>query len=271
MIINFLIIIQDNYMKKISQKKRLLACMAVIMMLQVLLTGVKVQAAVSDDIPTTARIYTYKNEIQYQTKRIALADIDESVTNVKSNSRKLKVGICNSMTSVPDSVVLSHHFDIGMIALADGVYTVTYDIEKNGEIVSSNKMKVYAYPSPLQKFTIDGEETTYYKDKKQAKLTASFQQGNPIVEMTAGSFITDKVSGQRPVMKYTTFKNGSKVRLGTTCDTRKLESGDRMTDSRFWGNFSTSLESYTEINIVYKDKYTKQKETLKLVLNGWMK
>ena len=251
-------------MKMKQTMKRFLACTLAVAMLLTLPVTTKAQAEVKDNLPKKVRVYTSDTPWS-RSVYLTLADADKSIENVKSNSSNLKAELTNCYKSIQNGTVYSNSFSIGMIPFRDGKYTVSYDIVKNDKVVSTQKMEVYAYPSPLKSVTLDGEESSSYGTKTKAKIKVSLASGNTIKKLEVGTYKvkTDKNSGQKTSgITYKTFKNGASVKLGTSGYYYEYQWGDRVKDDSYNGQLNSSLNSYTEIKITYKDKYTKQEETM---------
>lgn len=251
-------------MKMKQTMKRFLAGTLAAVMLLTLPVTTKAQAAVKDNLPEKVRVYT--SSIPWsKSVSLTLEDTDKSIENVKSDSKNLKAELVGSNKSIQRGNVFSHSFTIGMIPFKDGVYTVTYDIVKNDKVIDTRKMKVYAYPTPLKDVKLDGKTDNYYADKAKAKIKVSLTSGNTIKKLEVGTFKikTIKNSGQKLTNKtYKTFKNGDFVKLGTIGSYNEYSHGNRIKDDDYSGSLSSTLVSQTEIRITYKDKYTKQEETI---------
>lgn len=260
-------------MKMKQTMKRLLACTLAVVMLLTLPVTTKAQAAVKDNLPEKVRIYTSTTPWS-KSVYLTLEDTEKSIENVKSNSKNLKAELVGSYTNIQQGNVYSHSFTIGMIPFKDGTYTVTYDIVKNDKVVDTRKMEVYAYPSPIKDVTLDGKTDSYYENKAKGKIKVSLTSGNTIKKLEVGTYkmITDKNSGQkRTDMTYKTFKNGDSVKLGTIGSYSEYGYGNRIKDESYSGSLNSTLKSYTEIKITYKDKYTKQEETISRAFYGLAK
>lgn len=176
--------------------------------------------------------------------------------------------------NISNGDVSNNSFTIGMLAFKSGKYTISYDIVKNKKVVLKKKIAVYAYPYPIKSVTVDGKDNSNYGTKTKAKIKVALTSGNTLKKLEVGTYQikTDKESGRKSSeMTYKTFKNGATVKLGTTNYYSKGQSGDRLKDDYFSGNLSSSLTTYTEIRITYKDKYTKQLETVYRGLYGLAK
>ena len=235
-------------------------------MLMTLPVTTKAQAEVKDNLPQKARIFTYDTPSSSSVK-LTLKDPKKTIENVKSGSSKLKVGLVGDRTVIQQGNVTDHSFTIGMVAFEDGTYTVTYDIVKDKKVIATNKIKVYAYPSPIKSITLDGKKVSFYGTKTKAKIKVSLVSGNTIKKLEVGTQKTKKDTKNTEVV-YKTFKNGDAVKLGTIASYIQYGWGDRLKDDFFGGNMYTSSMSDTHIRITYKDKYTKQDEVKTLSLFG---
>lgn len=266
-------------MKMKQKMKRLLACTLAFAMLMTLSVVTKAQAAVKDNFPNKARIYTYENGLATGQVEITLADQEKSVSNVKSKDKNLIVKLTEQEKNIYYENLDNNSYTIGFGTEKSGTYTVTYDIVKNGKTVDTKKITVYAYPHPIKTLSIDGKRGNFYGSAKKGKVKVELQPGNTIKKLEVGTYKrvskdeygTKKVSSE---MKYKTFKNGSSVTFGTSgyyYESKYDDRGNYEGNTSYHGNMNSSLFSSTSIRVTYKDKYTKETETINYVLRGYAK
>lgn len=249
-----------------------------------LMLPVAVKAETKDSIPTKVRIYKASTTPWSRTRmQIKFIDSGKVIKNLKSNSKNLKVAIVGQrIIDSNNSANNSSEYEIGMIALKKGTYTVSYDIVKKGKVVSKNTIKVYAYPDPIE-VKLEGCSNSYYGTKKTAKLNVKAQKGNTIKKIEVGTYkvkkskqteSTESSKEEKSEIVYKKVKNNSKINLGTKGYYYKYVSEYYSPyDETYYYNESENSEmiSYTGVRVTYVDKYTKQKEELIYNFGGIIK
>lgn len=258
-------------MKMKQKMKRLLACTLALAMLMTLSVVTEAQADVKGTYPKTFRLNTSDIWNQQQVT-LTFDEYGMDIANIKTSSPNLIAKRCYHYANSYESSNPVNYSMMGFAAKKDGTYTVTYDIVKDKKVVSSEKMTVYAYPTPIKSMLLDGSSNLTYKYKKQAKVKVELKAGNKIKKLEVGSYketkpVPDMV---RTELTYKTFKNGGTVKLSPVAMWESMEDGDRKSDD-YCGYLVSSLYSQTPIKITYVDKYTKQEEELIINLCGWSK
>lgn len=259
-------------MKMKQKMKRLLACTLAFAMLMTLSVVTEAQADEKETYPKTFRLNTSDDIWNLPAVTFTFDEYDMDIANIKTSSPNLIAKRYYHYARSYEGGTPMNIIMMGFAAKKDGTYTVTYDIVKDKKVVSSEKMTVYAYPTPIKSMLLDGSSNLTYKYKKQAKVKVELKAGNKIKKLEVGSYketkpVPDMV---RTELTYKTFKNGDTVKLSSVAMWESEENGDRKSDD-YCGYLVSSLYSQTPIKITYVDKYTKQEEELIVNLCGWSK
>ncbi len=260
-------------MKRILKKMVISCLVAAVIAAGILPAGVS--AAKKDNFPSKVRMFYVSDEGAIE---IELADEKQSIGNIKTSSKDLFAMLTGSEYSyerLEGGSSITNQYTIGLYGEKDGTYTVSFDIlDENNKKVSTKKVLVYKYPSPVKSVTMNGKlQEDNWLSEKSAKVKVSLSSGNKIQKLEYGVYEIIENEGQtRSEIVYKTFKNGSSVTFGTqsyyyandyTYENEGQEFGHRY--------FNTGIDCPTYIRVVYYDKYTKQNEAYVIHYYRWMK
>lgn len=245
--------------------KKLIALVLMVVMV-VTLMPTPALAAEKDSIPTKARMRG--NDWDDDAIQIELADTTQTIANVKSNSKNAIAKITRTSVTIREGETSEYknEITIGVYTKKNGTYTISFDIlDKDGKAVSSNKVKVYAYDSPLKSISVEGKDkNSSLLSKKSGKVKVALESGNKIKKLEYGVYTavkSDSDSSNKYEIKYKTFKNGEKITYGSNPYMYDYEYKSDYSNY-YSSDMSTSLVAPTIIRITYIDKYTKQEETI---------
>ena len=249
-----------------KKAKKILSVLLFLTML-VTLFPVTANAETKNTIPTKIRMYNRTDERAIE---IELADITQSIGNVKTDSKNLFAKVTSSELNQEqgyqtDQMVNKNKFTVGLRSKKNGSYTVSFDIlNKDGNKVETKKVKVYAYSSPVKSITFGGKtKDDHILAGKSAKVKVTLNKGNKIDKLEYGVYklVEDEYSIMSEEV-YKTFKNGANVTFGKMPSYYESNYSSEYDDYLFISNFfSNGMDAPTFIRITYYDKYTKQNET----------
>ena len=229
-----------------------------------------VQAKVEQNVPEKVRIYTN----QYRMIDVTIASKKLRVKDVKSDSDSLKVKLLSSDFTTDQGEMKNNDYRIGMMSEKDGTYHVTLQMSDG----TKKQITVYSYPVP---FTIQldgkavkvwdawGADTIVRLDikptqKNKIKLNVTAQDGNKISKMEVSRNEEVEDEDEEAIISeevWKEIKNGNKLKVNDVSDNLRKE----LIDGEYIATYD-SLGMYTYLRIAYKDKYTKQEETVKFLI-----
>lgn len=184
-------------------------------------------------------------------------DVLERVEHVKTDSKNLSAGI-NYFEA--DSEKKLNEQMLSIYAKKEGTYQISFDIVKNGKVVSKHKIKVYAYPMPVSVKLGTLKAGLLVGDK--GKLDVKIAKGNKIKKIEVSVYKEKKTENAILYrISNQTVKNGSTVTYGKYSRGEIYYWQTQNSDKYSLSSNFTEIYAPTRINVTYKDQYTKQDET----------
>lgn len=241
-------------------------------------------------VPSKVRIFAY-NEYSYNGITVYINDYKNHITNIKTSSKNLKAKVTRKTY---DSNTTDNYGVIGLYALKEGKYTVSFDVltEKGGKKLYSKKVTVYAKnDSPIKSITYAGNTNLYdIQSKASGKLNVKMNKGYKLKSIEVGTYSytdqkdTSKSSdtsvsvekGYDTTLTYKKVKNNSKITLGTIPYSNytyrySKSSSDYSSSLNIYKYLNTDVIASTDVRITYIDKYTKQETTTTYTIRRFAK
>ena len=250
----------------------------------------KSAAQLKKAVPSKVRIFAY-NEYSYNGITVYINDYKNHITNIKTSSKNLKAKVTRKTY---DSNTTDNYGVIGLYALKEGKYTVSFDVltEKGGKKLYSKKVTVYAKnDSPIKSITYAGNTNLYdIQSKASGKLNVKMNKGYKLKSIEVGTYsYTDQkdtskssdtsVSVEKDyntTLTYKKVKNNSKITLGTIPYSNytyrySKSSSDYSSSLNIYKYLNTDVIASTDVRITYMDKYTKQETTTTYTIRRFAK
>lgn len=239
--------------------------LALLMVITVFAVPAPVSAAERGSVPTKVRVYP----TSYDDSAIEFnyANPGDQIKNLKSSSKNLvvKQTYQQEESEAHAYTTPSNYARIGVYAKKEGKYTVSFDIySKDGSVKrSSHKVTVYAKSdSPVSSIKLDGKsiwDTDAYSaftTKKSGKLSIKMASGYTLKKITVRTYDKDGKTLEKVV------KNNKKITLGQYGYSYSYDYQSSYNPESWYAYWSKSIGAPTYIEITYKDKWTKQNETV---------
>ncbi len=241
-------------MKNLNRFQKLLAAM----LLLAAITVVMSLSALADTIPSKVRAYPNSTS----SVSITLTTPGDYIKNIKGQKMKTKLTYLRYADDEETEATIT------FMPKKKGKLKLTFDIYgHNGSKKSTKTITVYSYPdSPVKKVTYGGKQLYGYgiKYKNSGKLKVKMNKGYKLLKIEVGKYeekarSSSSSTGKETSTVYKTVKNGAKITLGNK---GYYYLYDYKSDSYYRHSMSSSVYAPTYIRITYKDKYTKQENTL---------
>lgn len=210
-------------------------------------------------VPTKVRVYPQS----YDNSAISFdyANAGDKIANLKTSSKNLVARQTYHRTEVGTSSD-ENVAEIGLYAKKAGKYTVSFDIySEDGSVKrSSHKITVFAKAdAPVSSVKLDGKDLSEYAytmvNKKSAKLSVKMTKGYKLQKIVVRTYDKDGKYVEKAA------KNNKKITLGKYPYSYTYSYASSYSNYRYnyWKKY---LNAPTYIEITYKDKWTKQSETI---------
>ena len=245
-----------------------MSCMflALLMVITVLAVPTPAAAAERGGVPTKVRIYpgSYDNnaiEFNY-------VNSGDQIKNIKSSSNNLiakQTYQREESEAHSDYSTSSNYAQIGLYAKKEGKYKVKFDIySKDGTVKrSSHTVTVFAKSdAAVKSITLDGKDiwdannSSAFTTKKSAKLSVKMSSGYTLKKITIRTYDKDGKSVEKVV------KNNKKITLGQYGYAYSYNYQSEYSPEYYYGYWYKYLNAPTYIEITYKDKWTKEEDTV---------
>lgn len=238
--------------------------LALLMVITLFAVPTPTYAAERGGVPSKVRVYSGS----YTDNAIAFnyANPGDQIKNLKSSSSNLVVKqTYQREESNTYSTSSENYAQIGVYAKKEGKYTVSFDIySKDGSAKrSSHKVTVFAKnDSPVSSIKLDGkniwdaDSNSAFTTKKSAKLSIKMAKGYTLKKIVIRTYDKDGKTVEKEV------KNNKKITLGKYGYSYSYNYQSTYSPENWYSYWSKSISAPTYIEITYKDKWTKQNETL---------
>lgn len=237
--------------------------LALLMVITVFALPTPVAAAERGSVPSKVRVYSGS----YDNTAISFNYVNagDQIKNLKSSSKNLivKQTYQREESESYSSTTPSNYAQIGVYAKKEGTYTVSFDIySKDGSVKrSSHKVKVYAKnDSPVSSIKLGGkslwESSSAFTTMKSGKLSIKMASGYTLKKITIRTYDKNGKTVEKVV------KNNKKITLGQYGYSYSYDYQSSYNPEYWYAYWSKSISAPTYIEITYKDKWTKQNETV---------
>lgn len=240
-------------------------------------------SALKKAVPSKVRImpyneYSIANSTSTTAIFVPLASYDNCISNIKVSNSALKAKQTHEYKSETSDSVYPYYATIGLYAVKEGTYKVSFDVltKKGGAKLYSKKVTVYVKSdSPFSSVKYAGKSCESYniQTKSKGKLSIKMNKGYKLKSIEIGTYtrntpvksdnsrenyISTKTN-QTSTLTYKKVKNNSVITLGTSSNYSYTYSLTKSEDYRYiYYYLNDRILAQTTVKITYVDKYSKQ-------------